>query len=243
MTWILIGNGAAQAAEIQLAGPGFFKGLLGHFGPQFQKATGNRVVLVKRGSGGRLKRQIESGQKFDIAILPSRFMDALIKSGKIAAGSRTDIGRTGLGLAVDQGGPKPVINSVDAFKRALLNAKSILHSKGGTGRRFIAVVNRLGIAEDMKSKLKRNKSGSTLRALAKGRAQFAVSNVSAILGNSAIVDYVGPLPGRLQTWSVYSAGISSAAKDPKGARDFIKFITTSKAVSVLKAKGLEPLAR
>jgi molybdate transport system substrate-binding protein len=169
-------------------------------------------------------------------------MDALVKSGKIAAGSRTDIGQTGLGLAVDQGGPKPVINSVDDFKRALLNAKSILHSKG-VGRRLIAVVKRLGIAKDMQSKLRLHKSGSTIRTLAKGGAEFAVSYVTAILRNSEIVDYVGPFPDQLQTWRVYSAGVSSTAKNPKAARDFIKFITTKKAISELKPSGLEPLAR
>ena len=243
VTWALIGNGAAQAAEIQLVGPGFSPRILAHFGPQFQKVTGNRVVQVKRGFGGRLKRQIESGLKFDIVIMPPRFIDALVKSGKIAAGSRTDIGRTGLGLAVGQGGPKPAINSVDDFKRALLSAKSILHSKGSAGRKFIAVVKRLGIAKDMKSKMRRNKSGGTLRTLAKGGAEFAVSTVAAIRGNSAIVDYVGPFPGRLQTWLVFSAGISSTAKNPKAARDFLKFITTKKAISELKPSGLEPLAR
>lgn len=153
--FMLLAHGtAANAAEIKVIAGAGFSSALGELGPQFERATGHKLV-IQYGVTGSMKRQIESGEAFDLAIVPGALMDDVTKQGKIAAGTRAEIARVGMGVGVRAGAPKPDISSVDAFKRALLNAKSVTYApEGATGIHLVKVLERLGIAEQMKAKTK-----------------------------------------------------------------------------------------
>jgi molybdate transport system substrate-binding protein len=167
-------------------------------------------------------------------------MDDLIKTGKIAAGTRTGIARAGTGVAVKKGSPKPDIKSVDAFKLTLLNAKSIAYpAEGAPGVYFTGLLERLGIAAETKSKLKPMGSGAVVQAVVKDQAEIAVLPTPVILAEPG-AELVGPLPPELQNWTVLTAGIGTAAPQPDAANALIKFLTTPAAMSVMKSKGLEP---
>jgi molybdate transport system substrate-binding protein len=238
---ILLAQGvAAEAAEITLLNLTPLRTALDELGPQFERATGHKLV-IKYEQSGVWKRQIEAGETFDVVVLPPALMDDLIKTGKIVAGTRPGIARTGLGVAVKKGAPKPDIKSVDAFKHTLLNAKSIAYpAEGAPGVYFTGLLERLGIASETKSKLKPLGSGAVVQAVVKDQAEIAVVPTPVILAEPG-AELVGPLPPELQNWSVLSAGVGTAAKQPHAASALITFLTSPAAIAVMKAKGLEPV--
>ena len=147
---------AATAAEVKVMAGAAMTGAFGELVPQFERATGHKIV-IQYGSAGTFKKQIEAGEAFDLVIIDSDEVDDLIKQGKIAGDTRLDIVRVGIGVAVREGAPKPDISSVDAFKNTLLNVKSITYTPGSaTGRHLDKVLDRLGIAEQVKGKTKPN---------------------------------------------------------------------------------------
>jgi molybdate transport system substrate-binding protein len=217
--------------------------VLSELAPQFERATGHKVT-IKFVSGPVVRREIDAGEAFDVAISLPEVIDDLIKSGKIAAGSRADIARSGVGVSVRAGAAKPDIGSVKAFKRTLLNAKSVAHSKeGASGTHFMAVLDRLGIAADMKPKLIGSPAGAggLVSPVVKGEAEIVVGTVSAIMEPG--VDLVGPIPEELQSWANFAAAVGTAAKEAEAGAALITFLTTPAAAAVIKAKGMEPLAR
>ena len=186
-----------------------------------------------------MKQRIEAGETFDVAILLPPLIEDLIKQGKIAAGTRTDIARSGMGVGVRAGAPKPDIGSVEAFKRALLNAKSVAYSKeGASGVYFKGLLERLGIVEQMNPKLMPTPADTLAKVVPSGEAEMIVVPISVILVPGA--ELVGPLPSELQTYINFVAGVSAGAKETEAARALIKFLTAPAAVPVLRAKGMEP---
>jgi molybdate transport system substrate-binding protein len=231
---------AAAAAEVKVMAGAAMSGAFGELLPHFERATGHKIV-IQYGSTGIFKKQIEAGEAFDLVIFGSDGVDDLIKQGKIAGDTRLDIARVGVGVAVREGAPKPDISSVDALKSTLLNAKSITYTPGSaTGPD--KVIDRLGIAEQVKGKIKPNPPDLVTQVVAAGEVELAIGNAPSLLSAKG-VQLVGLLPAELQNWFVNTAGIGSAAKEPDAAKALIKHLTTSEAVAVIKAKGMEPLGK
>jgi molybdate transport system substrate-binding protein len=165
----------------------------------------------------------------------------LMKQGKIVEGTRRVLGRTGIGVGVREGAPKPDISTVEAFKRTLLDAKSVLYSGvGSSGVYFQSLLERLGIAEELKPKLRMSGGGRGAEIVAKGEAELVVIGVAVILLTPG-VDLVGWLPAELQSYVIFTAGVSASAKEPKAATALVDFLTTPGARAALKAKGVEPV--
>jgi molybdate transport system substrate-binding protein len=232
--------GAVDAAEIRVLASNSLKTSLEELGPQFEKATEHKVIFTFN-AAVPLKAEIDKGVAFDIAILSGPLTDDLVKQGKLVGATRIDVSRSGAGLAVKRGAPKPDIGTTEAFKRALLEAKSICYvEQGATGIYLKGLFERLGIAEQLKEKTKLlPPSNPAAHAVANGEAEIGMTQISEILPFEG-AELVGPLPAEIQLTSVYPAAVGTAAKEPKAAEAFIKFLTTPAAAAVLKAKGLEP---
>jgi molybdate transport system substrate-binding protein len=234
------GAGAAAAAEIKVLVSNALKSSMEELAPQFEKATQNKLAITF-GAAAELKTSIEKGAAIDLAILTTATADDLVKEGKLVAAGRTDIARAGAGLAARKGAPKPDISTTDAFKHALLDAKSIAYVEAGATAPYIkSLFERLGIAEAIKPKLKpQPTSNPAAKAVANGEAELGITQISEILPYAG-AELVGPLPAEIQLYTVYPAAVAADAKEPEAAKALIKFLTAPAAVTVLKAKGLSP---
>jgi molybdate transport system substrate-binding protein len=219
-----------------------FKESLDAIRPEFERATGH-TLMIKYAPSAELRRQIDAGEGFDVVLIFPGQIDDLIKQGRVAAGTRVDIARAGLGVAVKKGAAKPDISSPDAFKRILLNATSIAYAaEGPSGKHLIGLIERLGIAAEIRPKLKPMGAGSLVVApVAKGEADIGVVSMPFILANPG-ADLLGPLPVEFQHYIVYSAGVAGVAKNANAARAFINYFSTPTSVSLMKSNGLEPVA-
>ena len=210
----------------------------GELAPQFEQKTGHKLAITF-GVANVLKRQIEAGETFDLAIMTAAVADDLIKQGKIVAATRTDVARGGIGIAVRAGAPRPDIGSVEALKRALLDARSITYAReGGSGIYFAGLLERLGIADAMKPKTKYG-TGNVGELVAAGEAEMAVQLITELIAVRG-AELVGPLPAEVQSYIVLTAGVGTQARQPELAREFMLFLTAPAAVPVIKARGLEP---
>ena len=247
---ILLAQGlAAEAAEVKVIAGVATRAVMEELGPQFERTTGHKLV-VWYGNRGTIRRRLEAGEAFDLIVSGST--DEYIKQGKIAAGTRMEIARVGIGMGVRAGAPKPDISSVDAFKRALLDAKSVTYNlEGGPGIHVAKVFERLGIAEQMKGKNIRQQRGErqqqsgqslSLQAVANGEAELVFAFANELLSVRG-VEFVGPFPPELQRYTLFTAGVATAAKQPEAAKDLIKFLRSPAAVAVIKEKGMEPAIR
>jgi molybdate transport system substrate-binding protein len=236
---MLLAQGVA-AAEVKVSSVVPLKTSLDQLGPAFERATGHKLMIKYAGSS-ELIRQLDGGEAFDVALVWPAMIDKLIKQGQVAAGSRADIARVAVGVAVRKGAPKPDISTADALKRTLLNAKSISHStEGASGTYFKSLLERLGIAADMQPKLRPVEGGPlVVGPVARGEVEMAVITIPFIFADPG-AELVGPLPKELQHYVVYTAGVSAAAKQPEAAKALIEHLTTPAAASVIKSKGLEP---
>jgi molybdate transport system substrate-binding protein len=206
-------------------------------GPQFERDTGHKLV-TRVAATAVVKREIDSGETFDLAISATPAIDDWIKEGRIVAATRATVIHSGLGLAVRAGTPKPEIDTIEKFRRALLNAKSFAHNaQSASAGDFTNLLERLGIAEEMKSKLKPS-SGPVPNSVLRGEAEIGIATIPTILATSG-VELVGPLPPQLQTYVSFSAGVGTGAKEPEAARALIDFLASPAAVAIIRAKGLE----
>jgi molybdate transport system substrate-binding protein len=227
-----------QAADITVLASNGVKAVLQELAPRFETATGHTLVF-RFATAAELKAQIEKGDTFDVAILTSAIIDDLIKQGRLAAATRADIARSGAGIAIRKGAPRPDIATADALKRTLLSAKSIAYvGQGATAGIMTRIFERLGIAEEMRKKTRRL-SGSAAEAVASGDAELGFTQISEILPVAG-AELAGPLPSELQVYTVFPAAVSASAKQPAAARSLITFLTAPAAVPVIKAKGMEP---
>lgn len=231
---------AGNAAEIKVISSVGVRAALEELKPQFERATRHKLTIAF-GTAVPLKRQIEAGETFDVVILTPALVEDLVKQGKVAAGTKIDIAKAGIGVAGRAGAPKPDISTAEAFKRALINARSIVHSKEGQSGTYMAkLIERLGIAAEMKPKtVLETRSGHTAVAVVEGKAELGFTLISEILPVSG-AELVGPLPAELQNYVVFTAGISPNARDAAAARAFINFFTAPATLPVLKSKGMEP---
>jgi molybdate transport system substrate-binding protein len=236
---LFVAASTAQAAELRVLSGNGAKAAVQELCKQFERATGNTIKLHFEVNAD-LKKKIEAGETFDVAVLNPPVIDALIKDGRLVAGSRADIGRSGLGLAVRTGAPKPDISSVGAFKRTLLTAKAVAYpGKGASGIYFVSLLDRLGIKAEMQGKLKPMEAEDTVEVVARGEADMVVVVATRITGVPG-VDLVGPIPEELQTRIGFAAGLSVSAKEREAAQALIHFLTAPAAAPTLKANGVDP---
>jgi molybdate transport system substrate-binding protein len=232
-----------STADIKIISGGAFKQVLNALAEQYQKASGNKLDLTYRTVGQHLQL-IKSGQEqFDVAVLTPEAIDGLIKDGKVVAGSRADLAKTGVGVVVKAGAPLPDISSVDAFKRTLLAAKSVAYidpAAGGSSGIYVGkLLERLGIAGEINAKAKLIHGGAVADHVANGEAEIGVHQISEILPVKGVV-LVGPLPADIQNFTIYAAGVGTAAKDSAIASALVKFLAGPHAGPIIKAKGMEP---
>jgi len=242
---VLMAAGAprgAAAAEIKVLTAGAFKQVLLVLMPDFEKQTGHKVVL-ENDTVGALTKRIEGGEAFDLAVLTPAAVNDLSTKGKFVAGSRTNLGRVGVGVVVKEGAPKPDISSVDAFKKTLLAAKSVAYidpAAGGSSGIYVAgLLDKLGIAADVKPKAKLIPGGAVAEHIARGEAEIGIHQISEILPVKGIT-LVGPLPADIQNYTVYAAGLGANGKESEAAKALLKTLSGPAAADVLKSKGMEP---
>jgi molybdate transport system substrate-binding protein len=234
---------AGSTANIKVISGGAFKQVLNALAEQYQKASGNTLDLTYRTVGQHLQLIKSGAESFDVAVLTPDAIDGLIKDGKVVAGSRADLAKTGVGVVVKAGAPFPDISSVDAFKRTLLKAKSVAYidpAAGGSSGIYVGkLLERLGIAAAVNAKAKLIHGGAVADHIAKGEAEIGIHQISEILPVKGVV-LVGPLPADIQNFTVYAAGVGSAAKDGAIASALVKFLAGPHAGPIIKAKGMAP---
>jgi molybdate transport system substrate-binding protein len=230
----------ANAAEIKIISSVGVRAALEELKPHFERTTEHKLAITY-GTAVPLKRRIDGGESFDVVILTPAMLEDLAKQGKVVPDSRADVAKAGIGVAIKAGAAKPDISTPDAFKQALLNAKSIAYSREGqSGTLMARVVERLGIAEEMKAKtVLETRSGLTAANVVEDKADLAFTLISEILPVAG-AELAGPLPGQLQSYVVFTAGIAPDAKDAAAAKAFINFFKAPSALPVLKAAGMEP---
>ena len=172
--------------------------------------------------------------------MPARVpVDEWIKAGKIISETRTDIARSGIGVAVRAGAREPDISSVEAFKRALLEAKSIAYLKVGSGIYMADLIKRLGLADVVGPKVTRPDSDIVCELVAKGEIELGIVVTTQILTSDG-VDFVGPLPNEIQSYLMFTSGVSTNSKVSDAAKQLIKFLTGPTARRVIKSQGMDP---
>ena len=241
---ILLTHGLAAAAEIKVLSAVAMRPALDDLAPQFERMTGHKLT-ISYAVAGELRKRIEGGESGDMTILPRPWFEPLLTQGKITAGSQMTLARSTVGVSVRAGAAKPDISSVEAVRRSLRAAKSIVYgdpAKGGaSGVHFVRVLEKLGIVEEMKPKTILVPLAGAAEVVARGEAEIAVSQTIDLI-RVAGADYVGPLPPELQNTTdfVFSAGVLANAKEPDAAKALIKFLSGPEAAQVIKAKGMEP---
>ena len=244
MCLLLVGI-TAQAAELKVLSAIGMQSVLEDLGPKFERVTGHKLAISFATAGAAVKRA-QGGEVADVVITTRQGIDGLVKNGKAAADNVNVLASAGISVAIRKGAPKPDISSPDALKRTLLAAKSISYvdpaSGGASGIHFAKVLDRLGIANEMKSKtiFPNPKTPGEVGALvANGEAEIGVHIIVELIPVAGI-DLVGPLPGDLQNTIVFSAAIMTGAKDAAAAKALVDFLRTPESAKVIKAKGMEP---
>ena len=233
---------SGSAADVKILTAGAFKQVVLALVPDFEKQTGSKVVVDNDTAGG-LKKRIEGGESFDVAVITPTVIDELAGVGKIAAGSRVNLASVGVGVVVKEGAPKPDVSTVDAFKRALLEAKSVAYidpaSGGSSGIYIDKLLERLGIADQVRPKAKLKKGGYVAELIVSGEAELGVHQISEIVPVKGAA-LVGPLPKEIQNTTTYAAGLSASPQNKEAAQELIKIFSGPAAAAVLKSKGMEP---
>jgi molybdate transport system substrate-binding protein len=244
VTALLAATGAAQTAEINAFISTAVKAATDELLPSFERANGHTIRASYAPSGALIPR-FDRGEPVDIFLTDSAAIDKLIKQGKIVAG-RTDLARTGIGIAVRKGAPKPDVSSPEALRRALLAAKTVGHAApaGGsiTAAHIQGVFQRLGIAAQVTPKVKLAAGGPNGRVsvlVSSGEAEIGLQQVSELMSNPE-VEVIGMLPAELQQITIYSAGVTANAREAEAAKALIKALTAPSAAPIYKAKGLDP---
>lgn len=235
----LLISGVAGAAEIKVLSTQATEESFKELVPQFEKATGHKVTTVFTGTLDANKR-LAAGESYDLLIMSSTSIDEHLKDGKVAPGTRVDLAKSGVALAVKPGTPKPDIKTVEALKKTILAAKSIGYSTGPSGVYIISLFEKLGVADQVKGKLKQTPTGVFVGSIiASGEVEIGFQQVSELSQYKGIV-YVGPLPAEVQKYTTFSSAIIAGTKQADAAKALVKFITTPVAASAYKKRGMEP---
>jgi len=229
----------ANAAELKIFGSRVTKVVVGELGPQFAKTTGITPV-VTADVAQVMKRRIEAGEPFDLAVLVDFQIDDLVKTGKLLADSRANIMSSGIGVAVRRGAPKPDIGTVEAFKQTLLRAKSVTYLREGASTVHLRkLFVQLGIADAIKAKAVETNGEMVSELVAEGKVELGlivVPNIMSVPG----AELVGPLPKEINSIVMFTAGVSVASPNQQAARELIKLLKSPEAKPVIQAKGNDP---
>ena len=232
----------ASAAEIKVLTAGAYKQVVLALVPAFEQQTGHKVS-VDNGTAGELQKRIDGGEAFDVAVISPVVVEALIDKGRIMRGSRQDLATVGVGVVVKEGTPKPDIGTVEAFKQAMLAAKSVAYidpKSGGTSGTYVdKLIDRLGIGDAVRAKAKLKMGGYVADLVVSGEAEIGLHQISEIVPVKGAV-LVGPLPKDIQNITTYAAGLSTTTKNQDAAQALIKVFSGPEAAKLLKSKGMEP---
>jgi molybdate transport system substrate-binding protein len=237
--------GSASAAEVRVMISGGLTAAYNALVPEFEKATGNKVLTAFGPSMGTtvnaIPVRLARGESADVLIMVGYALGDLIKNGKVVADSRVDLVKSPIGVAVKAGAPKPDISSADALKRALLATKSVAYSDSASGVYVSTeMFSKLGIADAMKDKAKKIPATPVGEIVARGEAEIGFQQISEMKPVAGI-DIVGQLPPELQKITVFSAGIATVSKEPDAGRALIKFLASPAARDAMVNSGLEPI--
>jgi molybdate transport system substrate-binding protein len=236
LTAALAGNAvAAEITVVSTAGP--MPEMMGALVPMFEQESGHKVTIKFQGAPQTMK-ELKEGASIDVVIAGDDVIGDLVKNGGTVGGS-SKIMLSRVGVAVRAGAPKPDIGSADAFKAALVAAKSVAYSQGASGQHFAAVIARLGLVDTLKPKTVIVQGKPVGAAVAAGEAEIGVQQIAELLPVPGIV-FIGPLPGDLQKIIVYAAAVPTKAKEPEAAAALIRFLLSDAAVPVIKQKGMRP---
>jgi molybdate transport system substrate-binding protein len=244
---VLLLAATAAGEEIRVMSSGGFTAPYNEMVPEYERKTQNKVVTSYGASMGgapdSIPMRLERGEPADVLIMASTVLDELVEQGKVVRGSRVDLVRSSIGMAVRAGAPKPDISTVEALIRTLLEAKSIAYSASASGIYVSTkLFPRLGVAEQVRDKSIRVVSERVGTVVARGDAEIGFQQVSELLPIPGL-DYVGPLPSEAQEITVFSAGVATAAKNPQAARELIQFLASPAVVPAIRKVGLEPVTR
>src|SRR6266540_5125622 len=232
---------SARAAEIKLLSASALHPAIDALIPDFEKSSGQKVT-VAYGTAGAVADRVQKGEAADIVISSVPLIDQLQAQGKVVAGSRVNIAKVGVGVFVRKGAAKPDISSADAFKRSMLAARSIAYpdpAGGGASGIYVAsLLERLGIAAEMKPKTKLSTLETLYASVASGDVEIGFNQVSEILAQPT-VELAGPLPSAIQNYTQFAPGIVIGSSQTDSARALVTFLSSPAAQSVLKAKGFE----
>lgn len=207
--------------------------------PQFERANDCNVAMHFE-PAQILLREIKGGLAVDLGILGKGIMEQLVKEGYVIGDTVRVLTQNGIGVGVLKGAPKPDLSSVESFKRALLNAKSVAYTtEGASGIYFASLIEKLGIADAIKAKARTQPGGLVAELVVKGSAELAVQQVPEILAVPG-VDYVGPLPAEVQQLSINAAGVFVKSQQQALARKLLDYLRSAAAAKVYRARGLEP---
>ena len=231
---------SAQAAEIRLLCSNGLREVVHELAPAFERESGHKLV-TSFGTAAGLKRQMDAGEPFDLAVLTPALIDDLIREGRVAAATRRVLARSGMGLMIRKGVAKPDITTAESFKQTLLAAKSITYpGEGASGIYFVALMDRLALADTLRPKLKVVANAAAVEVLIEnGEAELGVLPISEILPAHG-AELIGPFPAELQGHIIMTAGVGTNATQAGAAADFIAYLTTPAALAVIKSKGMEP---
>jgi molybdate transport system substrate-binding protein len=235
----LLASGLASAAEIKVLSTQATEEAYRELVPQFEQATGHKVTTVFTGTLDANKR-LAAGEIYDLLIMAGPSIDEHVKGGKVVPGTRIDLAKSGIGVGVKSGASKPDISTTEALKKTLLAARSIGYSTGPSGVYVTGLFQRLGIADEIKSKLKQTPTGVFVGSIiAGGEVEIGFQQVSEI-SHFPGVDYVGPLPPDIQLYTMFASGVMTEAKEPEAAKALVKFMTAPAAAAAFKKRGMEP---
>jgi len=234
----------ACADDVRVMTSGAFTAAFLQLAPEFERSAPHHVITefgASMGSGPTtIPSRLERHEPADVVILAASALDELVARGLVAAGSRVDLVRSRIGVAVRAGAPRPDISSVDALRRTLLSAKSIACSSSASGVYLSnELFPRLGIQDQIKSKIKVS-AGVVGELVARGEAEIGFQQISELLPVPGI-DYLGPLPVGAQRETVFSAGIVADARSPGAARALIGFLSSPEAAATIRKTGLDPI--
>jgi molybdate transport system substrate-binding protein len=230
--------GGASADELKILGSRVTKMVVGDVGPAYEQSTGHKLTVITD-VAAVMKRRIEQGEPFDFAVLVNFQADDLIKQGKLVADSRADVMKSGIGVAVRRGAPKPDISTVEAFKQTLLDAKSITYLKEGASTlHLVKVLAQLGIADALRPKTILPATESVSEMVAAGEAEIGIIVIPNILSVPG-AELVGPLPDEIQSWVTFTAAVSPTSPNQQAAREVIKLMRSPAGVQSIKRNGME----
>ena len=232
----------AQQGQLKVLTAGAFRQVVVAMVPDFEKQTGQKVV-IENDTVGALAKRIAGGERFDVAIVSPEVVDDLVKKGTIAEGTKALLARVGVGVMVRDGAPRPDVSTVDKFKQAVLAAKTVAYSDPAAGASsgiYVAkLFERMGIADQVRPKAKLKHGGAVADLLVSGEAELGIHQISEIIPVKGVT-LIATLPKEIQNYTVYAAGVAAGSANGERARALVKFLGGPTAADVYKAKGMEP---